>query len=166
MKYLGNVKVTLLKERQKYKELFSPLLESQYEGPARKHQGGGHTERPDPGKRSEEGYIILLGHHRKGHSPGTGPGSGSGPARRNTRQTLEALFDNASRRQMTETERKEKVNEKEKVQDLIYQENLIPELYALYKEGKIDRRSVDEFICADAEVQRKHSSIASPSSGP
>ena len=55
---------------------------------------------------------------------------------------------------MTETERKGKVNEKEKVQDLIYKENLIPELYALYKEGKIDRRSVDEFICADPEVQR------------
>jgi hypothetical protein len=30
MKYLGNVKVTLLKERQEYKELFSPLSESEY----------------------------------------------------------------------------------------------------------------------------------------
>ena len=31
MKYLGNVKVTLLKERQEYKQLFSPLTESEYE---------------------------------------------------------------------------------------------------------------------------------------
>ena len=31
MKYLGHVKVTLLKERQEYKELFSPLSESEYE---------------------------------------------------------------------------------------------------------------------------------------
>jgi flagellar motor protein MotB len=51
-------------------------------------------------------------------------------------------------------ERKEKVKEKTKVQDRIYEENLIPELYELYREGKIDRRSADEFICADSEVQR------------
>ena len=30
MKYLGNVKVTLLKEKQKHKKLFSPLSESEY----------------------------------------------------------------------------------------------------------------------------------------
>lgn len=30
MKYLGNVKVTLLKERQEYRDLFSPLTESEY----------------------------------------------------------------------------------------------------------------------------------------
>jgi DNA repair exonuclease SbcCD ATPase subunit len=69
-------------------------------------------------------------------------------------EILEALFDNASRRQITEAERKEKVREKEKVQDRIYEESLIPELYGLYKEGKIDRRSVDEFLREDFNLQR------------
>ena len=56
---------------------------------------------------------------------------------------------------MTQMGQKERKGQREEeVEDLIYQENLIPELYALYKEGKIDRRSVDEFICADPEVQR------------
>jgi chromosome segregation ATPase len=55
---------------------------------------------------------------------------------------------------MTEVERKEKVKEKTRVQTRIYEENLIPELYELYREGKIDWRSADEFICADPEVQR------------
>ena len=31
MKYLGNIKVSLLKERREYRELFSPLSDSEYE---------------------------------------------------------------------------------------------------------------------------------------
>ena len=153
MKYLGNVKVTLLKERQEYKELFSPLSESEYEDLRESIREAGILNDLIL-ERSEEGYIILSGHHRKAIAQELGLEEVPCSLAETRGEILEALFDNASRRQMTETERKGKVNEKEKVQDLIYKENLIPELYALYKEGKIDRRSVDEFICADPEVQR------------
>jgi ParB family chromosome partitioning protein len=145
--------VTLLKERQKYKELFSPLSESEYEDLRESIREAGILNDLIL-ERSEEGYIILSGHHRKAIAQELGLEEVPCSLAETRGEILEALFDNASRRQMTETERKGKVNEKEKVQDLIYQENLIPELYALYKEGKIDRRSVDEFICADPGVQR------------
>ena len=65
MKYLGNVKVTLLKERQKYKELFSPLSETPVMRTcAREHQGGGQILNYLILERSEEGYLTP-GHHRK-----------------------------------------------------------------------------------------------------
>jgi hypothetical protein len=40
------------------------------------------------------------------------------------------------------------------VQDRFFEERLIPQIYALYKEGKIDRKSIDEFLDASPEVQR------------
>jgi ParB-like chromosome segregation protein Spo0J len=153
MKYLGNVKVTLLKERQKYKELFSPLSESEYADLRESVREAGVLNDLIV-EKGEEGYIILSGHHRKAVAQELGMEEVPCSLAETRGEILEALFDNASRRQMTEAERKEKVKEKTRVQDRIYEENLIPELYELYKEGKIDRRSADEFICADPEVQR------------
>jgi ParB family chromosome partitioning protein len=153
MKYLGNVKVTLLKERQEYKELFSPLSESEYEDLRESIREAGILNDLIL-EKSEEGYIVLSGHHRKAVAQELGMEEVPCSLAETRGEILEALFDNASRRQMTEVERKEKVKEKTKVQDRIYEENLIPELYELYREGKIDRRSADEFICADSEVQR------------
>ena len=153
MKYLGNVKVTLLKERQEYKELFSPLSESEYEDLRESIREAGILNDLIL-EKSEEGYIILSGHHRKAVAQELGMEEVPCSLAETRGEILEALFDNASRRQMTEAERKEKVKEKEKVQDRIYEESLIPELYALYKEGKIDRRSVDEFLREDLDLQR------------
>ena len=153
MKYLGNVKVTLLKERQEYKELFSPLSESEYKDLRESIKEAGILNDLIL-EKSEEGYTILSGHHRKAVARELGLEEVPCSLAETRGEMLEALFDNASRRQMTEAERKEKVMEKGRVQDRIYEENLIPELYTLYKEGKIDRRSADEFICEDPEVQR------------
>ena len=153
MKYLGNVKVTLLKEKQEYKELFSPLSESEYEDLRDSIREAGILNDLIL-EKTEEGYIILSGHHRKAVALELGMEEVPCSLAETRGEILEALFDNASRRQMTVAERKEKVKEKEKVQDHIYEESLIPELYALYKEGKIDRRSVDEFLREDLNLQR------------
>jgi ParB family chromosome partitioning protein len=153
MKYLGNVKVTLLKERQEYKELFSPLSESEYQDLRESIREAGILNDLIL-EKSEEGYTILSGHHRKAVALELGLEEAPCSLAETRGEILEALYDNAYRRQMTEAERKEKVKEKQRVQDRIYEESLIPELYALYKEGKIDRRSVDRFLCEDAELQR------------
>lgn len=153
MKYLGNVKVTLLREKQEYKELFSPLSESEYEDLRESIREAGILNDLIL-EKTEEGYIILSGHHRKAAALELGLEEVPCSLAETRGEILEALFDNASRRQMTEAERKEKVKEKQKVQDRIYEESLIPELYALYKEGKIDRRSVDEFMREDLDLQR------------
>ena len=153
MRYLGNVKVTLLKERQEYRELFSPLSESEYEDLRDSIREAGILNDLIL-EKNEEGYIILSGHHRKAVAQELGLEEVPCSLAETRGEILEALFDNASRRQMTETERKEKVKEKQKVQDRIYEESLIPELYEFYKEGKIDRRSADEFLCEDPELQR------------
>ena len=153
MKYLGNVKVTLLKEKQEYKELFSPLSESEYEDLRESVREAGILNDLIL-ERIEDGYIILSGHHRKAVAQELGLEEVPCSLAETRGEILEALFDNASRRQMTEAERKEKVKEKEKVQDRIYEESLIPELYTLYREGKIDRRSADEFMREDFDLQR------------
>jgi ParB-like chromosome segregation protein Spo0J len=153
MKYLGNVKVTLLKERQEYKELFPPLTESEYQDLRESVREAGILNDLIL-EKSEEGYIILSGHHRKAVAQELGLEEVPCSLAETRGEILEALFDNASRRQMTEAERKERVKEKDRVQDRIYEENLIPELYELYRQGKIDKRSADEFICEDQEIQR------------
>lgn len=154
MRYLGNVKVTLLKERQEYRELFSPLSESEYEDLRESVREAGILNDLIL-EKNEDGYIILSGHHRKAVAQELGMDEVPCSLAETRSEILEALFDNASRRQMTEAERKQKVREKDQVQDRIYEESLIPELYALYKEGKIDRRSVDEFLREDFDLQRR-----------
>jgi ParB-like chromosome segregation protein Spo0J len=153
MKYLGSIKVSLLKERQEYKELFSPLSESEYEDLRQSIRKGGIVNDLIV-ERSAEGYVVLSGHHRKAVAGELGIEEVPCSLAETPEEIVEALFDNASRRQMTEVERKAKIQEKEEVQDRFFEKHLIPEIYALYKEGKIDRKSIDEFLDADPEVQR------------
>ena len=85
MKYLGNVKVTLLKERQKYKELFSPLSESEYADLRESVREAGVLNDLIV-EKGEEGYIILSGHHRKAVAQEARHGRGPLLPRRNTRR--------------------------------------------------------------------------------
>ena len=153
MKYLGNIKVSLLKERQEYKELFSPLSESEYVDLRESIHNGGIVNDLIV-ERGADGYVILSGHHRKTVAEELGIEEVPCSLAETPEEIVEALFDNASRRQMTEAERKAKILEKEEIQDRFFEERLIPEIYALYKEGKIDRKSIDEFLDASPEVQR------------
>ena len=153
MKYLGSIKVSLLKERQEYRDLFSPLSESEYEDLRQSIRKGGIVNDLIV-EKGAEGYIILSGHHRKAVAEELGIEEVPCSLAETPEEIVEALFDNASRRQLTEVERKAKIQEKEGVQGRFFEEHLIPEIYSLYKEGKIDRRSIDEFLDADPEVQR------------
>ena len=153
MKYLGNIKVTLLKERREYKELFRPLSESEYADLRESIRNGGIVNDLIV-DRDGDGYVILSGHHRKMVAEELGIDEVPCSLAETPEEIVEALFDNASRRQMTEAERKAKIQEKEGVQDRFFEERLIPEIYALYREGKIDRKSIDEFLNAPPEVQR------------
>ena len=153
MKYLGNIKVTLLKERQEYKELFSPLSDAEYADLRESIHNGGIVNDLIV-ERGADGYIILSGHHRKMIAEELGIEEVPCSLAETPEEMVEALFDNASRRQMPEAERRAKIEEKEEMQDRFLEERLIPEIYALYKEGKIDRKSIDEFLDASPDVQR------------
>jgi len=153
MKYLGYIKVALLKERQEYKELFSPLSESEYADLRESVRSGGIVNDLIV-ERDGDGYVILSGHHRKMVAEELGIEEAPCSLAETPEEIVEALFDNASRRQMTETERRAKIQEKDGAQDRFFEERLIPEIYALYREGKIDRKSIDEFLNASPEVQR------------
>lgn len=153
MKYLGNVKVTLLKERQEYRDLFSPLTESEYTDLRRSIQKGGIVNDLIV-EKSSDGYVVLSGHHRKAIAVELGIEEVPCSLAETPEEIVEALFDNASRRQMTEAERKAKIQEKEEIQDRFFEERLIPEIYDLYKQGKIDRESIDEFLDTSPEVQK------------
>ena len=153
MKYLGNIKVTLLKERQEYRDLFSPLTESEYTDLRGSIQKGGIVNDLIV-EKSSDGYVILSGHHRKTIAEELGIEQVPCSLAETPEEIVEALFDNASRRQMTEAERKAKIQEKEEIQDRFFEERLIPEIYDLYKQGKIDRESIDEFLDTSPEVQK------------
>ncbi|OPY03280.1 MAG: Chromosome-partitioning protein Spo0J [Syntrophorhabdus sp. PtaB.Bin184] len=153
MKYLGCVKVSLLREKPEYTALFPPLSDAEYHDLRESIKEAGILNDLIL-EKDGDGYIILAGHHRKKAAIEEGLEEVPCSLAETRAEILEALFDNASRRQMTEAERKEKVREKERVQDRMDEENLIPELYALYKEGKIDRRSIDKFLREDHDLQR------------
>jgi ParB-like chromosome segregation protein Spo0J len=153
MKYLGNIKISLLKERQEYKELFSPLSESEYEDLRQSVRKGGILNDLIV-EKGGDGYVVLSGHHRKAVAEELGLEEVPCSLAETPEEIVEALFDNTSRRQMTELERKAKIKEKGEVQDRLFEEHLIPEIFALYREGKIDRKSIDEFLDAGPEVQR------------
>ena len=143
----------VLKEQENYRKLFKPLSDSEYEDLRRSIRTGGIVNDLIVEKRGD-GYVLLSGHHRKAVAEELGIDEVPCSLAETPEEIREALFDNASRRQMTEAERKAKIKEKEEVQDQLFEEHLISEIYSLYKEGKIDRQSIDEFINAGPEVQR------------
>ena len=153
MKYLGSVKVTLLKERQEYKEMFPPLSEPEYADLRESIREAGVLDNLIL-DRNGDGYVILSGHHRKAIARELGLEEVPCSLAETPAEIVEALFENANRRQMTEAERKEKIKKKEKVQDWIYEKAVIPDIYELYKEGKIERKLIDQFVGKDPEVQR------------
>lgn len=153
MKYLGSVKVTLLKERQEYKEMFSPLSESEYADLRQSIREAGVLDNLIL-DRNGDGYVILSGHHRKAVAQELGLEEVPCSLAETTREMVEALFENASRRQMTEVERRERIKDKEKVQGWIYEKTVIPEIYQLYKEGRIERKLIDQFVGKDPDLQR------------
>jgi ParB-like chromosome segregation protein Spo0J len=154
MKYIGFIKTSLLKERREYKEMFPPLSESEYADLRQSIREAGILDSLIL-EKSEEGYIILSGHHRKAIAEELGIEEVRCSVAETPAEIVEALFENAYRRQMTEAERKAKIREKEKVQDWVYEKSVIPEIYQLYKEGRIERSLIDQFVGKDSELQRR-----------
>lgn len=105
-------------------------------------------------EKCSDGYVVLSGHHRKTVAVELGIEEVPCSLAETPEEIVDTLFDNASRRQMTEAERKAKIQEKEEIQDRFFEERLIPEIYDLYKQGKIDRESIDEFLDTSPEVQK------------
>lgn len=154
MKYIGNIKIGLLRERQEYRKMFPPLSESEYADLRQSVKEAGILDSLIL-EKCGEGYVILSGHHRKDIALELGLEEAPCSLAETPAEIVEALFENANRRQMTETERKGRIREKERVQDWVYEKSVIPEIYELYKEGRIDRNLIDQFVGKDAELQRR-----------
>ncbi len=154
MKYIGYIKVSLLKERREYKDAFPPLSESEYADLRQSIKEAGILDSLIL-EKSEEGYTILSGYHRKTIAQELRIEEVPCSLAETPAEIVEALFENAYRRQMTEAERKARIREKEKVQDWVYEKSVIPEIYHLYKEGKMERSLIDQFVGKDSELQRR-----------
>ncbi len=153
MKYLGNIKVSMLKERQEYKEMFPPLSESEYVDLRQSIREAGVLDNLIL-ERDGEGYVILSGHHRKAVAQELGLEEVPCSLAETSGEIVEALFENANRRQMTEAERKERIKKREEVQSWVYEKAVIPEIYQLYKEGRMERKLIDQFVGKEPELQR------------
>ncbi len=154
MKYIGYIKIGLLKERREYKEMFPPLSESEYADLRQSIKEAGILDSLIL-EKTEEGYAVLAGYHRKAIAQELGIEEVPCSLAETTVEIVEALFENAYRRQMTEAERKGRISEKEKVHDWVYEKSVIPEIYQLYKEGRVERSMIDQFVGKDSELQRR-----------
>jgi len=154
MKYLGSVKVSLLQERQKFQEFFRPLTASEYADLRENIRDAGILNPVIVKKNGDHGLIILSGHHRKKIAEELGLEEVPCSLAETTNEMVAALYENANRRQMTEAERKKKLARRRELQDWLCEDGLIPEVYALYKEGKIAKALLDEFLDMGVEHQR------------
>ena len=154
MKYLGYVKVNLLQERQKFQDFFRPLTQFEYADLRENIRDAGILNPLIVKKNGDNGFVILSGHHRKKIAEEIGLEEVPCSLAETAKEMVQALLENAIRRQMTEAERKKKLALKGELQDWLCEDGLIPEVYALYKEGKIDKALLDDFLDMGVEHQR------------
>jgi ParB-like chromosome segregation protein Spo0J len=155
MKYLGYVKLDQLQERQKFQEFFRPLTKSEYADLRENIREAGILNPLIIKRNGDHGFVILSGHHRKKIAEEIGLEEVPCSLAETTKEMVQALMENAIRRQMKETERKKQLARKRELQDCLCEDGLIPEVYALYKEDKIDKALLDDFLDMGVEHQRR-----------
>ena len=155
MKYLGYIKLDLLQEKEEYKELFAPLSDSELRDLRESIREGGIVDPLLVDKDGEGFYVILAGHHRRMIARELGLEPVPCQQAETVAEIVAALFNNAARRQMTEEERQEANRKQNQVEDRLYEEKLIPEIWERYKAGNVDREFVDNFVGKSPEAQEK-----------
>jgi hypothetical protein len=155
MKYLGYIKLDLLQEKEEYKELFAPLSESELADLRESIREGGIVDPLLVDKDGENFYVILAGHHRRMIARELGMEAAPCQLAETVAEIVAALFNNTARRQMTEDQRQEANRKQNRVEDELYQEKLIPEIWERYKAGNVDREFVDNFVGKSPEAQEK-----------
>jgi ParB-like chromosome segregation protein Spo0J len=155
MKYLGYIKLDLLQEKEEYRELFAPLSDSELADLKESIREGGIVDPLLVDRDGENFYVILAGHHRKMIAQQLGLEAVPCQLAETVPEIMAALFNNAARRQMTEEERQEANRKQNRVEDQLYQEKLIPQLWQRYKEGTVDREFVDNFAGKSPLAQQK-----------
>ena len=144
MRYLGNVKTSLISENEEYKKLFDPLTESELSDLRESIRASGVINNLIV-ERSGQEYVLLSGHHRKMVAAELGMDEVPCSMTETNTEKLEALFDNANRRQLTEQKRKEMLVLKAAMADRLYADSLVPEVYDLLKKEKITNGVADLF---------------------
>lgn len=152
MKYLGNVKLALIREKDEYRQLFDPLAESELADLRDSIKTCGIINNLIL-VRSGNGYILLSGHHRKMLAAEMGMDEVPCSLAETQNEVIEALFDNVNRRQLTEQKRREMVNLKGVMSEKMYAENLAPEWYSLLKKRKITLSLANQLMALDTEDQ-------------
>lgn len=152
MKYLGNVKLALIREKDEYRQLFDPLAESELADLRESIKTCGIINNLIL-VRNGNGYILLSGHHRKMLAAELGMDEVPCSLAETQNEVIEALFDNVNRRQLTEQKRREMVSLKGAMSEKLYAENLAPEWYGLLKKKKITLSLANQLMALDTEDQ-------------
>ncbi len=153
MKYLGNVKTLLINEKEDYKGLFDPLTDAELSDLRESIRASGIINNLIV-ERTGKGYVLLSGHHRKQIAAELGLDEVPCSLVETQNEKIEALFDNANRRQLTEQRRKEMIKLKMVMTRKFYSDGLIPELYKLLETKKIKASLADRLICLSTEDQQ------------
>jgi len=141
MKEIGYIDINLLHENTEYKNFFTPLTGSEYNDLKESIAEAGILNNIIV-EENGNGYVILSGHHRKAIARELGINSILCSLAETPEEKTSALLDNASRRQLTETQRKEYLRNKSTLINSFYQKGLIPEIYDLFTGNKLDKNAL------------------------
>ena len=153
MKEIGSVPINLLHVDPMYQEFFPPLKVSEYHDLKEGITEAGIINNLIV-EKDKTGYLILSGHHRKKIAIELGMKEIPCSLAETPEEKANALLDNSQRRQLTETQRKEYIKKKKFVLKDFYQRAVIPEIYELYMQNKIDKKAIQTFSTADHETQK------------
>ena len=153
MKEIGSVPIDLLHVNPNYEEFFPPLKISEYTDLKEGISEVGIINNLVV-EKDETGYVILSGHHRKKIAVELGMREILCSLAETPEEKVNALLDNSQRRQLTEPQRKEYIKKKKFILKDFYQRAVIPEIYELYIQNKIDKKVIQTFAIADLETQK------------
>lgn len=154
MKYLGNIAITSIKEKDNYKTLFDPLTEAELDDLRSSIRNSGILNSLILEKDDGE-YVLLSGHHRKRIAEELKIETVPCVLAESLTERLDALFDNAIRRQVSEEKRKQLLDQKEDMRESMRLNQLAPDIRNLVSTRSLPNNIVERLSFITHAEQRQ-----------
>ena len=153
MKHLGEIPIALLRENAEYENAFEPLTEEEYADLLASIKTSGIINDIIV-EKDGAGYVILSGYHRKRAAIELGLDKVPCSVIETVQEKITAIFDNALRRQLPERKRKDILKKRDFMQNNIIKEGLAPEIYDLYKQGRLPEEHITYLLTMSKDEQK------------
>lgn len=154
MRQLGELDPRKLEEKDVCRTTFPPLPLNIYRDLLESIRKAGILT-PLIVMRRNDTYVILAGHHRRKAALELGIDKVPCNLAETDEEIEDSVFDNLYRRQMTEAERANVMSRKHEIVDSLIRETAAPELYELFRRGKIDRKLLNTLAALTIAAQKE-----------